>query len=55
MVSQTVKLPNIRKLFIPDPGMVIADADLSTSKPAMSFHGFDILINAVVRAKPLTL
>lgn len=29
MVAQTIELPNIRKLFIPDPGMIIADADLS--------------------------
>lgn len=29
MVAQTIALPNIRKLFIPDPGMIIADADLS--------------------------
>lgn len=29
MVATTVDLPNIRKLFIPDPGMVIADADLA--------------------------
>lgn len=28
MVAQTVKLPNIRKLFIPDEGCVIYDADL---------------------------
>jgi DNA polymerase-1 len=29
MVAQTIELPNIRKLFIPDPGYIIADADLS--------------------------
>jgi DNA polymerase-1 len=29
MVAQTLSLPNIRKLFIPDPGYLIADADLS--------------------------
>ena len=27
MVAQTITLPNIRKLFIPDPGYVIIDAD----------------------------
>lgn len=26
---ERIKLPNIRKLFIPDPGMLICDADLS--------------------------
>jgi len=29
MVTKTTPLPNIRKLFIPDQGMVIADADLA--------------------------
>lgn len=29
MVAQTIKLPNIRKLFIPDPGYIIVDADFS--------------------------
>lgn len=29
MVAQTIDLPNIRKLFIPDPGFMIADADLA--------------------------
>ncbi|KKN74527.1 hypothetical protein LCGC14_0389440 [marine sediment metagenome] len=29
MVAQTVELPNIRKMFIPDPGFEIAEADLS--------------------------
>lgn len=29
MVAQTISLPNIRKLFIPDRGMTIFDADLS--------------------------
>lgn len=29
MVASTVSLPNIRKLFIPDPGYMIAEADLS--------------------------
>lgn len=28
MVAKTVNLPNIRKLFLPDPGMVICDVDL---------------------------
>lgn len=28
MVAQTLSLPNIRKLFIPDPGKVIIDCDL---------------------------
>ncbi len=29
MVAQTIELPNIRKFFIPDPGYIIADADLA--------------------------
>ena len=29
MVAQTILLPNIRKLFIPDPGYAIAEADLA--------------------------
>lgn len=29
MVAQTIALPNIRKLFIPDPGCEIAEVDLS--------------------------
>lgn len=29
MVAQTIALPNIRKFFVPDPGMIIADVDLS--------------------------
>jgi DNA polymerase-1 len=29
MVAQTTELPNIRKLFLPDPGYVIADCDLA--------------------------
>lgn len=29
MVSQTAPLPNIRKLFIPDPGYMICDCDLA--------------------------
>jgi DNA polymerase-1 len=29
MVAQTIALPNIRKMFIPDPGYEIAEADLS--------------------------
>jgi DNA polymerase I-like protein with 3'-5' exonuclease and polymerase domains len=28
MVAQTIELPNIRKLFLPDPGYVICDCDL---------------------------
>ena len=29
VVAQTISLPNIRKFFIPDPGMIIAECDLS--------------------------
>lgn len=29
MVAQTIELPNIRKFFVPDPGYIIADADLA--------------------------
>jgi len=29
MVAKTIALPNVRRLFIPDPGMMIADADLA--------------------------
>src|SRR3990172_49656 len=29
MVAKTITLPNVRRLFIPDPGMILADADLS--------------------------
>lgn len=29
MVARTLKMPNVRELFIPDPGMVIAEADLT--------------------------
>lgn len=29
MVAQTIALPNLRKMFIPDPGYMIVDADLS--------------------------
>ena len=29
MVAQTISLPNIRKLFIPDPGFYIAEVDLA--------------------------
>jgi hypothetical protein len=29
MVAKTIDLPNVRKLFIPDPGKMIFDADLS--------------------------
>jgi len=28
MVAKTVHLPNVRKMFIPDPGYIIADCDL---------------------------
>lgn len=28
MVAQTVDLPNIKKLFLPDPGFILGDADL---------------------------
>ena len=28
MVAQTMPLPNVRKLFLPDPGYIIADCDL---------------------------
>ncbi len=29
VVAQTIELPNIRKMFVPDPGYEIAEADLS--------------------------
>lgn len=29
MVAQTIDLPNVRKMFAPDPGMLIAEVDLS--------------------------
>jgi len=29
MVAQTTELPNIRKLFLPDPGYIIVDCDLA--------------------------
>ena len=29
MVAKTADLPNVRKLFVPDPGMIIADCDLA--------------------------
>lgn len=29
MVAQTIELPNIRKLFVPDPGKAIIDCDLA--------------------------
>ncbi len=29
MVAQTIELPNIRRFFVPDPGCVIAECDLS--------------------------
>lgn len=29
MVAQTINLPNIRKIFIPDPGMLLCEVDLS--------------------------
>lgn len=29
MVATTIELPNVRKLFIPDPGMYIGEADMS--------------------------
>jgi len=29
MVARTIALPNIRKLYIPDPGMMIGEADLA--------------------------
>lgn len=29
MVAKTVALPNVRKMFIPDPGFVICDSDLA--------------------------
>lgn len=29
MVAQTMPLPNVRKLFLPDPGYIIADCDLA--------------------------
>ena len=32
MVAQTIELPNIHKLFIPDPGHFIAEADLSSAE-----------------------
>lgn len=28
MVAETIRLPNVRKMFVPDPGYVIIDADL---------------------------
>jgi len=29
MVAQTIELPNIRKMFVPDPGYEIVDCDLA--------------------------
>ena len=29
MVAQTIELPNVRKIFIPDPGYLVVDADLA--------------------------
>ena len=29
MVAQTIALPNVRKIFIPDPGYLIGEVDLS--------------------------
>lgn len=51
MVAQTVALPNIRKFFVPDPGMIFVDADLAgADAQVVAWEARDIELMAAFRA-----
>ena len=51
MVAQTIELPNIRKIFIPDAGMYIAEADLSgADAQVVAWEAQDEELKAAFRA-----
>lgn len=50
MVAKTVPLPNIRKLFIPDPGYMICDCDLAQADArVVAWEAGDEKLKAVFR------
>lgn len=51
MPAQTIALPNVRKLFIPDPGYIIADADLAgADAQVVAWEAGDEKLKAAFRA-----
>ena len=51
MVAQTVALPNIRKMFVPDPGYEIAEADLAGAEAqVVAWEAGDEDLKAAFRA-----
>ncbi len=51
MVATTIALPNIRKFFIPDPGFIICEADLSGSDAqVVAWEADDADLKAAFRA-----
>jgi len=52
MVAKTIELPNIRKFFVPDPGHIIADADLAgADAQVVAWEADDEDLKATFRAK----
>ncbi len=50
MVAKTVELPNIKKLFIPDHGMVIGDFDLAQADAqVVAWEANDDILKAIFR------
>lgn len=51
MVAQTITLPNVRKLFIPDPGFIIGECDLSgADAQVVAWEAGDEELKAAFRA-----
>lgn len=51
MPAKTIKLPNVRKLFLPDPGYIIADADLAgADAQVVAWEAGDEKLKAAFRA-----
>lgn len=51
MVAKTIPLPNVRKLFIPDPGYMIGDADLAgADAQVVAWEANDEKLKAAFRA-----
>ena len=51
MVAQTIPLPNIRRMFVPDPGYEIAEADLSGAEAqVVAWEANDADLKAAFRA-----
>jgi DNA polymerase-1 len=51
VVARTIELPNVRKLFIPDPGYIIAEADLAgADAQVVAWESNDEKLKAAFRA-----